>query len=357
MRKKVFQKSLTSKRLDVLTRGTAKLNKRIGRNILPKIRDFVLKEKHIQRLLLLLTNLIQGTYSKLLSLTPHKKVKQFEFGGHFKAFFSPLNLFALLLLNIAVAVLIWVGNLLWIDLNYWNKDVTLALFGSRTGEAISLGMGMTVFHYLLIGVAIFSSSVLLIESQKFRGLNPRGIVKLGKMRELLSALTTQIRRQKIPQLSFRRTSKRRTLVFVTVFALSCFTFLNVFLLNSIIGQTATKASLQSYGSIRTIGVGIYSNGYCVSSVSVVDWGALTPGNSNSRTFYIRNEGSSDVTLTLLTRDWSPSAAENYLSLSWDYNGETLGQDEIVAVTFTLSVSQGISGIETFSFGIDIIGAS
>ncbi len=147
------------------------------------------------------------------------------------------------------------------------------------------------------------------------------------------------------------------IVFVTVFALSCFTFLNVFLLNSIIGQTATRASLQSYGSIRTVGVGIYSNGYCVESVSVVDWGALTPGHSNSRTFYLRNEGNSNVTLTLLTTNWSPSAAENYLTLSWDYDGESLSQDEIIAVTFTLSVSQSISGIETFSFDIDIIGAS
>jgi hypothetical protein len=189
-------------------------------------------------------------------------------------------------------------------------------------------------------------------------LNKRiGRTIIQKSRNFLSTLTTRIRSRKLPELSFRRTSKRRTLVFVTVFALSCFTFLNVFLLNSIIGQTATKASLQSYGSIRTIGVGIYSDGYCVSSVSVVDWGALTPGNSISRTFYIRNEGSSDVTLTLLTRDWSPSVAENYLSLSWDYNGETLVEDEIVAVTFTLSVAQDISGIETFSFGIDVIGAS
>ena len=167
----------------------------------------------------------------------------------------------------------------------------------------------------------------------------------------------QIRSRKLPELSFRGTSKRRTLVFVTFFALSCFTFLNVFLFNSIIGQTASRASMQSYGSIRTIEVGIYSNSYCVTSVSIVDWGVLTPGKSNSRTFYKRNEGSSDVTLTLLTRDWSPSAVENYLSLSWNYNGEILSQNEIIAVTFTLSVSKDISGIETFSFGIDIIGAS
>jgi hypothetical protein len=161
----------------------------------------------------------------------------------------------------------------------------------------------------------------------------------------------------MPELSFRGTSKRRTLIFATVFVLACFTFLNVFLLNSIIGQTATKASLQSYGSIRTIGVGIYSNEYCIESVSVVDWGAITPGQSNSRTFYIRNEGNSDVTLSLLTTNWTPSAAENYMALSWNYAGQSIAPNQVISVTLTLSVSQGINGIETFSFDIDIIGAS
>ena len=173
----------------------------------------------------------------------------------------------------------------------------------------------------------------------------------------ISAHAVQIRRWRIPELGFKGNSKRRKLIFIIVFVLSCFTLLNVFMLQSIIGQTASKASLQSYGSIRTIGVGIYSNGYCIESVSVVDWGALTPGHSNSRTFYIRNEGNSDVVLTLLTTNWTPSVAENYLALSWNYAGQSISPNQVVSVTFTLSVSENISGFETFSFGIDIIGAS
>jgi hypothetical protein len=178
-----------------------------------------------------------------------------------------------------------------------------------------------------------------------------------KIKDFLSALTTRIKTQKVPTFPFKGTFRKRKLVFVTVIVLSAFTFLNAFLLNSIIGQTATRASLQSYGSIRTVGVGIYSNEYCITSVSMVDWGALTPGNSNSRTFYIQNEGSSDVTLTLLTTNWAPSAAESYMTVSWNYDGQSLAPDEAISVTFTLSVSESISGIETFSFGIDIIGAS
>ena len=180
---------------------------------------------------------------------------------------------------------------------------------------------------------------------------------MPKIRGFLLALTTRIKSRKMPELRFRGTFKRRKLIFVTVSVLLCFTFLNVFLLNSIIGQTATRASLQSYGSIRTIGVGIYRNSYCVESVSVVDWGALTPGHSNSRTFHIRNEGNSDVTLSLLTTNWNPSVAGNYLTLDWNYAGQSISPNEVVSVTFTLSVSQNINGIETFSFDIDIIGAS
>jgi hypothetical protein len=143
---------------------------------------------------------------------------------------------------------------------------------------------------------------------------------------------------------------------VAALTLLAFFIINMFLLTSIIGQTSTKTSLQSYGSIRTIGVGVYTNGYCTTTVSTVDWGQITPGQAISRTFYLRNEGSSDVTLTMFATNWTPSTAENYMSVDWDYAGQTLSPNQVIAVTFTLSVQSTISGIETFNFNIDIIGA-
>jgi len=50
-------------------------------------------------------------------------------------------------------VMAWVGWLIWYDMTTWSKDIALIFFGSRTGEAISLGIGMKIFDYFLIGVA------------------------------------------------------------------------------------------------------------------------------------------------------------------------------------------------------------
>jgi len=58
-------------------------------------------------------------------------------------------------------ILAWVGWLTWHDMTVWDKDVAIIFFGSRTGEAISLGIGMRVIHYLLIGSALFLPGVLM----------------------------------------------------------------------------------------------------------------------------------------------------------------------------------------------------
>jgi len=331
------------------------LNEQLGRRIRIKIREFVCRETHVKRAVLLAMTLIQGIFSRLTSQIPRMKLKKFGFKGLSKDFFSPRNLFALLLMDVALAVLLWVGGLLWADLTFWGKDIALALFGSRAGEAISLGIGMTVFYYMIIGVALLFSSITLIKIRKIRELSFfMGIPKREKMHELISTSRRLIKRPKMRGLNLGRILKKGKMI--AALALLGFFVINMFLLNSIIGQTSTKTSLQSYGSIRTVGVGIYTNSYCVSTVSTVDWGQITPGQAISRTYYLRNEGNSDVTLSIFTTNWTPATAENYLSLDWDYADQILGPNQVIAVTLTLSVQSTISGIETFNFNIDIIGS-
>ena len=58
-------------------------------------------------------------------------------------------------------LLAWVSSLVWTDISYWVKDIGTIFFGSRTGENISLGIGMTVFNYFLISVALIGTGVVL----------------------------------------------------------------------------------------------------------------------------------------------------------------------------------------------------
>jgi len=61
----------------------------------------------------------------------------------------------------AALVLAWVSWLTWNDITVWNKDISTVFFGSRTGEAISLGIGMTVIHYFSIGILLLTTGVVL----------------------------------------------------------------------------------------------------------------------------------------------------------------------------------------------------
>jgi hypothetical protein len=42
-----------------------------------------------------------------------------------------------------------------------------------------------------------------------------------------------------------------------------------------------------------------------------------------------------------------------MTLNWDYGGQSIDVDEVVQVTFTLSVDASIEGITNFSFDITI----
>ncbi|PVX23862.1 MAG: hypothetical protein CW691_09495 [Candidatus Bathyarchaeum sp.] len=106
------------------------------------------------------------------------------------------NLIIFALFVSAAIVLAWVGQLALTDMSVWNKDLGSILFGSRTGESISLGIGMALIHYVLIGVSLFAAGVvlflrnrilavelpqdILMKSQKVKAKNQTKSVKTGK---------------------------------------------------------------------------------------------------------------------------------------------------------------------------------
>ena len=71
------------------------------------------------------------------------------------------HIVVLSLVGCAAAILAWVGWLTWLDITNWGKDLGTIFFGSRTGEPISLGIGMTVLHYFLIGMLLLASGLII----------------------------------------------------------------------------------------------------------------------------------------------------------------------------------------------------
>ena len=181
--------------------------------------------------------------------------------------------------------------------------------------------------------------------------NPAKIVKNG---------VSLVRKKAIPMLShilqFRHTIKGRKQTSI-VLVVSAFLVVNVFLLNTIGGQLLYSTSLQSHGIIETVGVAAYTDSACTIPVSNVDWGRVSPGYSSTNTLYVRNEGNSDLALSFNTNNWNPINAQNYLTLSWNYAGQTIKPNQVIQITLTLSVSQSTSGVESFYFDIVISGSN
>jgi len=70
------------------------------------------------------------------------------------------NLASLLLTAIGSILLTEVAWVTFYDMTLWGKDIAVIFLGSRTGEAISLGIGIKIIHHFLIGLASFLSGML-----------------------------------------------------------------------------------------------------------------------------------------------------------------------------------------------------
>jgi hypothetical protein len=119
----------------------------------------------------------------------------------------------------------------------------------------------------------------------------------------------------------------------------------------------SNKTVSNTGSIKTAGVGVYSDSACTTKVTSINWGTIEAGSNASATVYIRNEGDAAATLSKTTSNWSPSTASTYITLNWNYAGATLNANDVVQVKFTLVVSSSISGITSFSFDITITATS
>ena len=98
-------------------------------------------------------------------------------------------------------------------------------------------------------------------------------------------------------------------------------------------------------------VKIYEDESCTIALTEIDWGTLNPPDSKSLTAYVKNYGDVPFNMTLSTQNWNPAEGGTYMTLSWNYTGQTVSVSEVLLVTFTLDVDSGIS---EGSFNFDIL---
>ena len=122
------------------------------------------------------------------------------------------------------------------------------------------------------------------------------------------------------------------------------------------GILNSSQTVLSSGKIVTVNLGVYSNSGCTKPVSSISWGSLRPGGTASFTVWVKNTGSSRVTLGLATGSWLPLNASKSMALSWNQKNAVLAPNQIVQANLTLTVSPSVStAITYFSFNILISG--
>ena len=134
----------------------------------------------------------------------------------------------------------------------------------------------------------------------------------------------------------------------TIFAAIC--ALTIVILGTMIFGFGYTIHVAYAGSVKGIGVGIYQDQTCLNRPLLLDWGHVEAGSNNTLTVYIKNECNSAVSLSLSTSNWTPSSSSSYISLNWNYSGQTLSANQVIPLKLTLTVDSNITGITGFSFG-------
>ena len=104
------------------------------------------------------------------------------------------NLAGLLLTVLGLAILAGVAWIAWFDLTSWGKDIALILFGSRAGEAVSLGIGMKIIHYFVIGSALLLSGSIIFLRRRIKTMRTRKISE-GVVVTIPTIMVETIRKQ------------------------------------------------------------------------------------------------------------------------------------------------------------------
>jgi len=158
----------------------------------------------------------------------------------------------------------------------------------------------------------------------------------------------------------RRKSARR--VYAVVFILCALLAVDVSTI--VVGLLRTERYVPGTGRVvvpppppppPVISFQLYWDEACTQPVSEIDWGELEPGDSRTVNFYVVNDGDVSLTMDMNVTDWTPVVAEQYLDLIWEADGAVVAVGELRMTSMTLTVSAGITGVDSFSMTIMIAG--
>jgi len=118
-----------------------------------------------------------------------------------------------------------------------------------------------------------------------------------------------------------------------------------------LGQVIFQTNIANYGTLRVIGVSVFWDEACTNRVTSIDWGAIFPGSSIQKYFYVRSDGTATETLLMSYGNWTPAAASSYFVLTWNCSNYALSAKAVVCANLALAVQPNITGVTDFDFMI------
>jgi hypothetical protein len=106
----------------------------------------------------------------------------------------------------------------------------------------------------------------------------------------------------------------------------------------------------------TVEIDVFEDSSCSTVLTSVDWGEIEAGELTTASLYVKNNGDSSVVLGLSSESWSPSEAEDYIILYWDYDGSSISPGNGVDIILTLDVDVDCPELSSFSFDMVITGS-
>ena len=117
-----------------------------------------------------------------------------------------------------------------------------------------------------------------------------------------------------------------------------------------LAQTSQR-SINSYGTVKFVGVSAYWDNACTSEVTSIPWGNITAGTSVDNAVYFKNVGTAAGTLSMSYGNFTPAVAASYLTLGWNCSGYILSPNAVTCAKLTLTVRPNIVNVTDFSFDI------
>jgi hypothetical protein len=75
------------------------------------------------------------------------------------------------------------------------------------------------------------------------------------------------------------------------------------------GTLVSTTIVSASGVVATANLGVYSDSACTTELTSIDWGTISPSSSISKTVYVKNLGTTPLTIGMSETNWTPTSAD------------------------------------------------